>query len=158
MRAGRSRGISPSAGAAMLLCSLAGAGCYRTTELDSMVPAPETRIVAQLSPTGAEEMATWIGEDAVGLEAHVVRWDGTEVELAMLRVDHRGQRSIQWNGERVVFPEPALRNVRERSLDTGRTAAFVGAVGTAATILAIIFLRSLGFGDNGNGGGTDPVL
>lgn len=137
--------------------TVTAAGCYRTLELPSLDPVPDTRIVADITPVGAEEMAPWIGADASGLEAVVLRWGDTEAELAVLRVDHRGTRSIQWNQERVVFPVATLRNVRERRLDTARTAAFVGGVTTVATALAIAFVRFVGSnGGDGNGGGTDP--
>jgi len=142
--------------AALLLFSLMG--CYRTTSLETMVPAPGTRIVADVSPVAAEELAQLIGPDATGLEGHVVRWNETEAELALLRVDHRGGRGVQWNQEHVVFPDAALRNIQERTLDTGRTALFVGGLATVTTILAVVFLRSVGIsGGNGSGGGPDPV-
>jgi hypothetical protein len=102
-------------------------------------------------------MASWIGEEAVEIEGRVLRWDDTEAELAMLRVDHRGARSVLWNSERVVFPVGTLRDVRQRRLHTGRTAAFVGSVAAVATVLAIAFFRFVGPGDEGGGGDPDPV-
>jgi hypothetical protein len=156
------RGIQRRVGArrvtaVVLVCALAGTGCYRTIEMEATVPAPTTRIVANVSPVGAEEMAPLIGPDAVGIEAHVVRWDDTEAELALLRVDHRDARSIQWNQEIVVFPVTSLRNVRERVLDGPRTAGFVAGAAAVATVLALSFIRFVGSGDNGSNGGTDPV-
>jgi hypothetical protein len=141
---------------ALLLCG-GLAGCYRTTELAvAAPPRPEMRIVADLSPVTAEQMAPLIGADAVGIEAEVVHWGETEAELALLRVDHRG-RSIIWNGERVQFPLDGLRNVQERTLDPRRTALFVGGATTVAMALAVMFVRHLGFGDENGGGGTDPA-
>jgi hypothetical protein len=110
-----------------------------------------------LSAAGAEQMERWIGPDAVEVEGRVVRWDDTEAELALLRVDYRGSRSTLWNRERVVFPTAAFRDIRQRRLDTGRTAAFVGSVATAATVLAVIFFRFVGTSEDGSGGGPDPV-
>lgn len=141
--------------AVLVLVSLTG--CYRTTELATIAPEPGTRVVADLSPTGAEQMAPWIGPEATGIEGHVIRWTEAEAELALLRVDHRGSSGIQWNQERIVFPEAVLRNVQERTLDTGRTAAFVGGLTTVTAILAVAFLRAVGgSSDNGGNGGTDP--
>jgi len=40
----------------------------------------------------------------------------------------------------------------------GRTVLFVGGLATVTTILAVVFLRSVGIsGGNGSGGGPDPV-
>jgi hypothetical protein len=143
---------------ALVLCAPTFTGCYRAVELSAPEPAPETRIVARLSPVGAEEMAPWIGADAVGVEAQVVRWGAEQIELRLLRVDHdNGQRSVFWNQERVVFPATALRNVQERRLDPTRTAAFVAGVSTVATVLAIAFIRATFQGGDDGGGGTDPV-
>jgi hypothetical protein len=140
----------------VLLCSFAVTGCYRAVAVPE-TPAPATRIVATLSPAGAEALAATIGADAVEVEGHVVRWSDTEAELELVRVDYRGPRSVLWNRERVVFPVTALRDVRQRTLDTRRTAAFVGAVATTVTVLAIIFFRFVGGSDEGGNGGTDPA-
>jgi hypothetical protein len=140
---------------ALLVCLLAAAGCYRTTDL-ATEPAPETRIVAQLSPVGAEQLARLIGAEAVAVEGEVVSWGSSGAELAVIRVDHRG-RSALWNRERVVFPAGTLRDVKERRLDTTRTALFAGGVATAVTTLGILFIRHLFTADDPIGGGTDPV-
>lgn len=156
MRAASWRSSGRAAVFALVLGGLAAAGCYRTAALASLDPAPDKRIVAELTAVGSEEMAGWIGEAAVGIEADVIRWGEAEAELALLRVHHRGSRSVQWNREHVLFSVAALRNVRERTLDTRRTATFVGGLTTAATILAVMFIRSVAVGDGDNGGGTDP--
>jgi hypothetical protein len=135
----------------MLLAS----GCYRTTDL-ATEPTPETRVLAQLSPVGAEQMAPLIGVDAIAVEAEVIRWGSSDVELALLRVDHRG-RSILWNREPVIFPVGTLRDVQERRLDTTRTALFAGGVTTVAVVLGVAFIRHLFVADEGPGNGTDPI-
>jgi hypothetical protein len=140
---------------ALLVCLGAAAGCYRTTDL-ATEPAPETRVVAQLSPVGAEQLAPLIGADALGVEAEVVSWGSSGAELALLRVDHRG-RSVLWNRERVVFPAGTLRDVQERRLDTTRTALFAGGVTTVAAVLGVAFIRYLFVADEGPGNGPDPV-
>lgn len=132
-------------------------GCYRDVGLPVAQPSPNARVVVELSAVGAEQMAGWIGPDAVEVEGQVIRWDETEAELALLRVDHRGSRSTPWNREQIVFPIAGLRDIRQRKLDTGRTAAFIGSLATAATVLAVVFFRFVGPGDEGSGGGPDPV-
>jgi hypothetical protein len=142
--------------AALVVVSLAGlTGCYRTAELSTPVPAPGTRIVAELTPTGAERIEALIGADAVGLEARVAEVRPEAWELSVLRVDHRGSSSIPWNGERVVIPTDALRSVRERQLDTLRTSAFVGGLGVTLLILARNFMGAWISGSDGDGR-TDP--
>jgi hypothetical protein len=154
----RRRTVRRKAVLALILCAPAFTGCYRTVELAAPGPAPETRIVARLSPVGAEEMAPWIGADAVAIEAHVVRWGEDQAELRLLRVDHdNGQQSVLWNQERVVFPATALRDVQERRLDPTRTAVFIAGVTTVATVLAISFIRFAFQGGDDGGGGVDPV-
>jgi hypothetical protein len=101
-------------------------------------------------------MAPLIGEDALALEGIVRRWDSAEVELSLVRVEHRGPRGVQWGGERVTFRADALRDVRERKLDTGRTAGFVAAVAAGAVALAVLFIRYVVSSDDGGPGGTDP--
>jgi hypothetical protein len=154
----RRRTVRRKAILALILGAPIFTGCYTSVELAGPEPAPEARISARLSPVGAEEMAPWIGADAVGIEAHVVRWGAEQIELRLLRVDHdNGQRSVFWNQERVVFPTIALRNVRERRLEPTRTAAFVAGVTTVATVLAIAFIRATFQGGDDGGGGVDPV-
>jgi hypothetical protein len=143
---------------ALVLGASALTGCYRAVELSAPEPAPDTRIVADLSPVGAEEMAPWIGADAVGIEALVTRWGAEQLELRLLRVDHAsGQRSVFWNQERVLFPATALRDVRERRLDPVRTAVFVAGATAIATVVGLTFVRRPSSGGGNGGGGTDPV-
>jgi hypothetical protein len=142
--------------ASLLLCTLAFTGCYRNLEIATPVPVEGTRIAARLSPVAAEQMAAVIGDDAVAVEGFVRRWDDAEVELALIRIDHNGARSVDWSGERIVFPANALRNVRERRLDTVRTAGFVAGVAALATVLAVAFVRFVGGGGDGDGGPIVP--
>ena len=118
-------------------------------------PAPATRVVAELTGSGAEQMAGWIGQDAVRIEAEVVEARADEWDLSVLRVDHRTM-SIPWNGEVVTFPTSTLRDVRERRLDGIRTAAFVGGVTGVAVALAVSFIRFAGIGDDASGGPPLP--
>jgi hypothetical protein len=139
-----------------LACLVGLSGCYRTVELDTLTPEPGTRIVADLTPTGAERMQAWIGADAVAVEGRVTETGPQGWELSLLRVDHHRAPSIRWSGEQVVFPSEVLRGVRERRLDALRTGAFAAGTGVVLVILARNFMGAFVSDDNG-GGGTDPV-
>jgi hypothetical protein len=139
-----------------LLVSLALTGCYRLADQPTNLPAPATRIVAELTPEGSRSMAPIIGEDALGVEGIVVERRPAEWELEVLRVDHRGGQSIQWNGERISFPAEHILEARERRFDRTMTAVFIGGVAVVATALAVSFIRFVGTGDEGSGGGTSP--
>jgi hypothetical protein len=136
-----------------LACLVGLTGCYRTTELATPVPAPGTRIVAELTPTGAERMEDLIGAEAVAVEGRVAETRPEGWELSLLRVDHRGTLGVQWSGEHVVFPTEALRGVRERRLDPVRTGAFTAALGAVLFVLARNFF---GFTIDGDTPPRDP--
>jgi hypothetical protein len=137
------------------VCLAALTGCYRTTELATPVPTPGTRIVAELTPSGAERMEQMIGPEAVGVEAHVAETRPDEWELSLLRVDHRRMPSVRWNGEPVVFPVETLRGVREREFDALRTAGLTVAVTAVLAVLARNFMWSQISGEPPRG--PDPV-
>jgi len=141
----------------LVLACLAGVtGCYRTAELAQPVPEPGTRIVAGLTPTGAERMESLIGMDAVGVEAWVTEIRPEGWELSLLRVDHWRMPSTRWNEERVVFPAEVLRGVRTRELDAVRTGAFAVGIGTVLVVLARGFMSAWIDGDLPPPG-PDPV-
>ncbi len=149
-------GVGRQAVAAVLACAVTFTGCYSTTALEQASPAPPMRVVADLTPSGALELAEWIGPEAVAIEGHIVEIRGAEWDVSLLRVDHR-TTSVRWTGERVTFPAGTLRNVRERKLDSVRTVAFVGGVAAAAAALAVSFIRFIGPGDEGPPGGGTPL-
>ena len=124
-------------------------GCYSQYPLGLSVPAPATRVTAEVTDTGTVVMGNAIGPGAIGLEGIVADANATTWKLYMLRVDQRGGISTVWNGELVTFPRNALTNVSEKRLDRKKSWAAAGLI-AAAAILAARAFGAFSFLDEGS--------
>ena len=121
------------------------AACYRQLPLETPLPQPEQRIVAQVTDTGVIAMSNALGPGAQEVEGIVIAADNTTWDLKMLRVDYRGGTSVFWKQEQVRFPRSALSQATERRFSSGRSWLAAGLV-TSAALLAARFLGVLGGG------------
>lgn len=106
--------------------------CFTQRPLETAVPEPATRIVAEVTDMGTVEMGNAIGPGAVGVEGIVAATEGESWSLQLIRVNHRDGTSILWNRELVVFPRSALTNVAVKRLDKVRSWIAAGLVVAAA--------------------------
>ena len=134
--------------------SLSLTACYTQRPLVTPVPGPATRIIAQVTDSGAVAIGGPVGAGALEVEGIVATADATVWNLNLLRVDYRGGTSVVWNRELVSFPRNALSNVSEKRLSKRRSWLVAGLV-TAGAFLASRMFSQLG-ADEGNG--TEPPL
>lgn len=124
---------------------LLAAACYRQLPLETPLPQPNQRIVAEVTDTGVVTMSNLLGPGAQEVEGIVVAADNTTWDLRMVRVDYRGGTSVLWKQEQVRFPRYALSQATERRFSSGRSWLAAGLV-TSAALLAARFLGVLGGG------------
>jgi len=123
------------------------AGCYSETPLTTPVPAPETRIVAQVTDSGDVAMGNALGPGAVKVEGVIAAADADAWRLRMVRVDYRGGTSTLWNRELVSFPRSTLANPTQKRLDKQRTWLAAGLI-TGTALLAARLFGAVGGGAN----------
>ena len=121
------------------------AGCYRQLPLETPLPQPNQRIVADVTDTGVVAMSNLLGPGAQEVEGIVVSADNEAWELRMLRVDYRGGTSSVWKEEQVRFPRYALSQATERRFSSGRSWLMAAAV-TSLALLGAKFLGVIGGG------------
>jgi hypothetical protein len=130
--------------------------CHTERPLTAAAPAPTSRIIAQVTDTGAVAMASTIGIGAVEVEGVVAEADANAWKLHLLRVDQRGGASTRWNRELVTFPRYALTNAREKKLDKRRSWMIAGVI-TAALVVGTLLFGSGIIGGGGDGEPEPPV-
>jgi len=137
----------------VLLPLLGVIACYREEPLRTPVPGPATTIVVALTDSGTVEMGNLIGTGAMQVEGVVAAADEDTWQLLMLRVDHRDQRSVAWNREKVAFPRRVLLDPSVRTLDKSRSWLAAAAV-TAGAFIAARAFHLIGADENKN---SEPV-
>ena len=109
--------------------------CYTYRPLADAGPEPGTRISAQLTGSGSQELASQIGPDVLHIEGTVLGVDSGGLNLQVREVEsHRGIRS-DWNGEQVRVPRQSVAGIQERKLSPGGTGIMSGVL--AAGLYAI---------------------
>ena len=134
----------------VLLLAGTTAGCYMQRPLATPIPAPSTRIVAQLTDSGAVAVGSRLGPGAVEVEGVVSNASESTWDLNLLRVSYRGGTSNTWNRELVSFPRFALSNATERRVNKTRSWLVAGLIGVGA-ILASQMFSEFGSGEPDDG-------
>ena len=134
----------------LLLVAGTTAGCYIQRPLTTAVPAPSTRIVAQITDSGAVAVGSRLGPGAVEVEGVVNNASESSWDLNLLRVSYRGGTSNAWNRELVSFPRFALSNATERRVNKTRSWLVAGVI-TVGAILASQAFSEFGSGEPGGG-------
>jgi len=124
-------------------------GCYTRGPLTTAVPAPGTRIVAQVTDSGVVALSNALGAGPVEVEGVVAAADDRSWDLQLVRVDYRGGASVLWNRERVSFPRATLAHATQMRLDRGKSWLVAGAV-TATALLAARLFGAIGGGETPN--------
>jgi len=133
------------------LAGLVAAGCYTYTPLLT-VPEPGTRLAVELNDHGRVALADHVGPEVAVLEGDLqARTDSTLI-LAVREVRGLYGSRSQWAGEPVTVTLSAIRTLRERQFDRGRTILTGGAV--ASGVLAFVLTRGLLGGASGSN--VDP--
>lgn len=134
----------------MLVLAGTTAGCYVQRPLETAIPAPSTRIVAQVTDSGAVAVGSRLGPGAIEVEGVVSTADESAWNLNLLRVNYRGGTSSTWNRELVSFPRFALSNATERRVNKTRSWLVAGLIGAGALLASQLF-SEFGSGDPDDG-------
>ena len=111
-----------------LAAALTLSACYTYRPLTTSEPAPGTRVSAQLTGSGSQELAAQVGPDVLHMEGKVLNADSSGLDLEVREIESfRGIRS-DWNGEQVRLPRAALAGIQERKLSPGGTGIMSGVI------------------------------
>jgi hypothetical protein len=111
------------------------AACYTYRPVSTPAPEPGTRVSAQLTGQGSQDLAGQIGPDVLHVEGEVVGADSSGLDLVVREIEsYRGIRS-DWQGEQVRLPRAAVAGIQERRLSPGGTGLMGGVL--AAGLYAI---------------------
>jgi hypothetical protein len=112
----------------LLLSSFVLAGCYTQRPLEVAVPAPDTRVVAQVTDSGAVALGNTIGAGALEVEGVVTEATPEVWKLQVLRVDDKFGASNVWQRQVISFPRFALTRPRVKQLDKQRSWLAAGGI------------------------------
>jgi hypothetical protein len=138
----------------MLGAALSLAACYTYRPLPTAAPQPGTRVSAQLTGQGSQELAGQIGPDVLHVEGEVVEADSSGLDLVVREIEsYRGIRS-DWKGEQVRLPRAAVAGIQQRKLSPSGTGLMGGvlAVGLYA-VYRVLGGPGLFEGTSGQAGG-----
>jgi hypothetical protein len=143
-----------SARTAALLVSFVLCGCYTYRPLATPEPVAGTRVSAELTNEGSQNLSGKIGPAVEHVEGEVLRVDAAGIELSVLQVE--GFRGVQsdWRGEPVFIPRTAVAGWQQRRLSVGGT-GFVGGLVLGGVYAMYRLLGGPGIFQGGReGGGT----
>jgi hypothetical protein len=123
------------------------AACYTQGPLTAPVPAPGTRIVAQVTDSGVVALSNALGPGAVEVEGEIAAAQANSWDLRVVRVDYRGGTSVLWNRELVSVPRSMLVQPIERRFNK-RKSWFAAGLITATALLAARLVGVIGPGEN----------
>jgi hypothetical protein len=111
-------------------CALIAAlsGCYSQRPLEVAVPSPDTRVIAQVTDTGAVVLGSMIGTGALEVEGVVTEATADAWKLQVLRVDDKFGATNVWQRQVITFPRYTLTRPRVKQLDKRRSWLAAGGI------------------------------
>ncbi|HET7463577.1 MAG TPA: hypothetical protein VFJ82_20150 [Longimicrobium sp.] len=147
----RVRGVS-----LLLLGAWTLQGCYSVRAVQPGGPQPGSRVVAQLTPDGSQQLASQVGPRVIAVEGVLDQATVDQLSLRLVRTEGANQVSTYWNNEEVSVPRPAIALLRERRLDRTKSYLMAGAV-VGAALLAGVLSSGIFTGDEGPGTNPPPA-
>lgn len=139
----------------LAVAALTLSGCYRYVPGTAADQAPGAEVRVELTPDGAQRLATVIGADIVSLTGRVLEVNDREVAMSVGRSLRRAGSEQSWTGERVTIPRDAIARTDRRTLDRKRTTLASLAAVLGAGLIGVI-LNSVSTNGNPGGGGAPP--
>jgi hypothetical protein len=128
------------------------AGCYTYRPLTQPLPAPGTRVSAELTGDGARELSGQVGPEVAHIEGDVLAVDSSRVEMAVRQTENTRGIQNDWKGEKVDLPRSAVSGWQQRRLSVGGT-SFLGGLVAGGLYAMYRLLGGPGL-ISGRGGGT----
>lgn len=115
------------------------AGCYTQVPLETATPAPDTRVIARVTDSGAVVIGSSVGPGASEVEGVIASATPDAWTLNLLRVEYRGGTSTVWNREPVAFPRYALSHTTQKRISKSRSWMAAGLIVAGAYAVTRLF-------------------
>jgi hypothetical protein len=138
-----------------LAAGVSGLGCYNYLPLRRSSLTPSNYVAVTLTESGSEELARYLGPDALVVRGRYLQATERGLALAVESVESRRGDILRWAGETVVVPGEFVRAVEERSVSRSKTVLLAGAA-VAGFVVAYQAFGPASGGGLGGGGGSGP--
>jgi hypothetical protein len=139
----------------LLVAALLQVGCYNYLPLRRSSLAPSNYLAVTLTESGSEELARYLGPNALVVRGRYLSATDRGLALAVESVESRRGDILRWAGETVVVPGEFVREVEQRQISGSKTVLLAG----AALVGFVVTYQAFGPGSSGGltgGGGQGP--
>lgn len=151
-RRGRRRALRVGA-LGLLLVQLAG--CYQYVPVAAPQVPAGARVSMQLTDRGRVEFADRIGPGIRKLNGTVVSATDTALTVSVNEVEFIDVAvPVKWNGDRILFSQGFLGQVRERRLSKSRSWLMAGVVALGVAAMSTIAISGFGIGGDSDKSGS----
>jgi hypothetical protein len=129
--------------------------CYFYDPVEQPAPVAGTRIEAELTGSGSEELAPQLGPQIATLRGQLLETDQSTLLLSINSVTVKNHERTSWKGEQVRIPLSTVSRVHQRKFSLGRT-FMLGGAAIGALVAAVVAFDGGGSavgGGVGTGGG-----
>jgi len=139
----------------LLTAVLPQLGCYNYTPLRRSSLAPASYLALTLTESGSEELARYLGPNALVVRGRYVAATDRGLALSVESVEARRGDIARWAGETVVVPGEFVRQIEQRQVSRSKMVLLAG----AAVAGLVVTYEAFGPGSLGGlpgGGGPGP--
>jgi hypothetical protein len=130
-------------------------GCYNYQPLRRSGLTPSSYLAVTLTESGSEELARYLGPDALVVRGRYLAATDRGLALAVESVESRRGGISRWAGETVVVPGDFVRGVEQRQVSRSKMVLLAGAA-LAGFVVAYEAFGPGSSGGLGGGGGPGP--
>lgn len=134
------------------LLAIALGGCYTYMPPKTAAIAPGTQLRVQLTLTGGDSLARWLGPNVASVDGRLVLVNEGSYEVGVTQVVMHSGMEQYWKGETVTLPKPLIASIEERTFSWGKTGILAGVI----VLTAFALNQSGGFGSIFNTGNHPP--
>ena len=141
--------------AALMTSVLVQAGCYNYLPLRRSSLVPSSYLAVTLTETGSEELARYLGPNALVVRGRYLEATERGLALAVESVESRRGDILHWAGETVVVPGEFVRGLERRTVSRSKMVLLAG-VAVAGFVVANRAFGPASDGGLNGGGGPGP--
>jgi len=122
----------------LVLLVAVASGCYTYTPVKTEAePKQGTQLRFELTLTGGDSMARWLGPSVKTVDGRLVVADSESYELGVTQVIMYSGMEQYWKGETVTLPKPYVASVQGRTFSYAKTGVLAGAILLCAAALKV---------------------
>lgn len=139
---------------AIVLGCATALGCYSYVPSQASYLTPGRDVALQINDLGRLNLTPQIGAEVAQIAGILQQQTGTDYTMKVSELTYLNGKTAEWSGEPVTIRQDYVKNVLEKKVSPGKTAAAI--LASAGVVGGAVIAHTLITGGTGSGDGDKP--